>query len=647
VQLANHYRPPESRIVRWGIGIGLCAAATVIRLSLIPLLQYQAPYLVHLAAVAVASWFAGVSGGVVATIASAFAVHLFILRPAEGLLISTRELPGMLVFVTICLGMVWQVSRWRLAEQRARGAEAELRALMDAVTESIFLFDPSGRILAVNSVGARRFGTTPDQLIGRDWHSLVSAEVVARRQPHHDEVYRSRKPVRFEDERAGVRFDHTFYPVYSPDGSVRAVASFSRDVTEQKRTLEGLRELTQRLTYHVNHSPLAVIEWGPDMRLIRWSGAAERLFGWTAEEVLGKRMADLRWVVEGDADKVAQVSSALESGRNLQAFSENRNYRKDGTVVSCEWYNSSLVDASGKLCSILSLVLDVTERRRLERELREHAEQLARANRLKDEFLATLSHELRTPLNAILGWSRIVATSGVSEDLQNRGLQAIARNAKAQTRLIEDVLDLSRIVTGTFRLDVRPVDVGAAIESALESIRPAAEAKEVAIDMSLETPMRVAADPGRLQQVMWNLLSNAVKFTSRGGRVEVLTRHADGQVEIEVRDTGMGISGDFLPHVFERFTQADSSSTREHGGLGLGLAIVRHIVELHGGTVRAASDGIGTGSVFVVRLPVVHPMGDGHDLFTASGDFPPAAGPSSAPRRTDIGARVVSPGIDE
>ncbi|HEY0006248.1 MAG TPA: ATP-binding protein [Pyrinomonadaceae bacterium] len=228
------------------------------------------------------------------------------------------------------------------------------------------------------------------------------------------------------------------------------------------------------------------------------------------------------------------------------------------------------------------------------------------ASRIKDEFLATLSHELRTPLTAILGWAIMLRTDSFDRETTMRALETIERNARAQTQIVEDVLDVSRIITGNLRLDIRPVEISSVIEASIETIRPTAEAKGIAlktlVDPAAET---ISADPARLQQVLWNLLSNAVKFTPSGGSVEVRVGRAGAQAMIEVSDTGEGISARFLPHVFDRFRQADGAITRRHGGLGLGLAIVRHLVELHGGTVRAASSGPGLGSTFTLTLPLM------------------------------------------
>lgn len=261
---------------------------------------------------------------------------------------------------------------------------------------------------------------------------------------------------------------------------------------------------------------------------------------------------------------------------------------------------------------------EVDERRRVEEKLRNSEERLAslleseraargeaeRANRIKDEFLSTVSHELRTPLNSILGYSQLLLAGGNVVE-QQEGLSIIERNAKAQAKLIEDLLDMSRIISGKVRLEAKPVEVCPIVESAVATVQPAADAKGIRIQQILNPNTGpVFGDAARLQQVIWNLLTNAVKFTPKNGRVQITVSRPSSHVEIRVSDTGEGIKPEFLPHVFDRFRQADSGTTRRHGGLGLGLSIVKHLVELHGGTVQAQSDGEGSGSTFVVCLPV-------------------------------------------
>jgi signal transduction histidine kinase/ActR/RegA family two-component response regulator len=248
---------------------------------------------------------------------------------------------------------------------------------------------------------------------------------------------------------------------------------------------------------------------------------------------------------------------------------------------------------------------EIAERRRAEQERAELLVREREANRLKDEFLATLSHELRTPLNAILGWTRLMRSSAVPPGGLDRALEKVERNAQAQTRLVEDLLEVSRIASGKLRLDVKSFDLVTVTNTAIDSIRPAAEARGVSVIRAFQAAtLPTAGDPDRLQQVIWNLLSNAVKFTPAGGSVTIALRRDHADDELVVTDTGAGIDPAFLPNVFETFRQADSSSTRTYGGLGLGLSIVRNLVEMHGGTVQARSAGLGQGASFTVRLPV-------------------------------------------
>ncbi len=269
----------------------------------------------------------------------------------------------------------------------------------------------------------------------------------------------------------------------------------------------------------------------------------------------------------------------------------------------------------------VAFVLDLTVRKRLEKELRDRAEELGRANRIKDEFLGTLSHELRTPLNAMLGWAQLLRNRKFDEKTTVRALETIDRNTRSLATLIEDLLDVSQIITGKLSLNLRWVDLISTVEAAIDNLAPAITAKNIEIVTDFDQSAgRIFGDSGRLQQVAWNLLSNAIKFTPDGGQVRVALRKVEGNsdpgnsaycekllpatVEIEVSDTGQGIAREFLPHVFERFSQADSSIRRSYNGLGLGLALVRHFVEMHGGTVQAESAGKGQGSRFLVRLPI-------------------------------------------
>ncbi|MDQ1559951.1 MAG: hypothetical protein QOD32_3011 [Pyrinomonadaceae bacterium] len=313
--------------------------------------------------------------------------------------------------------------------------------------------------------------------------------------------------------------------------------------------------------------------------------------------------------------------------------------------------NVTLIERPTRVITLVSALHASLRARRRQYEVREHllaqrrteeeralllAEAEA-ANRTKDEFLATMSHELRTPMTAILGWAQLLRSQTLSAADYERALEIVERNAQAQKKLIDDLLDISRIITGKLRLDVRPVDLASVVTATVDALRPTAEAKGIRLQSLLDTQAGpVSGDPDRLQQVVWNLLSNAIKFTPKGGRVQVRLERVNSHVEIIVSDSGKGISAEFLPHVFDRFRQADGTSTRRHGGLGLGLSIVRQLVELHGGTVGVESAGENQGATFVVQLPVMvtsrqpdavgvlprrHPTAGGDDL---SFDCPPS-----------------------
>jgi PAS domain S-box-containing protein len=276
---------------------------------------------------------------------------------------------------------------------------------------------------------------------------------------------------------------------------------------------------------------------------------------------------------------------------------------RDEIIVSGLASQAAIAMDNARLYETVQKARDQAERAAEENErLYRQAEE---SSRLKEEFLATISHELRTPLSAILGWTRMLRLGQLSPENSAKALDTIERNARAQAQLVDDLLDVSRIVTGKLRMDVRPADPNGFIDAAVEAVKPAADAKGVRVQKIVDTgPISIPGDPVRLQQVVWNLLSNAIKFTPRDGRVQIRSERVNSHLEIVVSDTGQGISPDFLPHVFDRFRQADQKTSRQHGGMGLGLAIVRHLVELHGGTVRANSEGEGKGATFTVMLPI-------------------------------------------
>jgi signal transduction histidine kinase len=325
--------------------------------------------------------------------------------------------------------------------------------------------------------------------------------------------------------------------------------------------------------------------------------------------MIGKSISLL--VPPDQPDEEPNILRRLVRGESIDHY-ETRRIRKDGRIIDISLTVSPVRNHDGKIIGASKIARDITERKRLEAERDEMLlrEQKARAeaeiaNRVKDEFLAILSHELRTPLNAILGWADILnSPKGQGPDSAKHAIEVIRRNAKVQKRLIEDLLDMSRILSGKLVIKKEPVDLSGVLTAALDSVRTAAAAKRIAVDFHIDHSIGfVTGDADRLQQVVWNLLANAIKFTPMNGRVELRLESSGVNVEIIVQDTGDGILPEFLPYVFERFRQGDASTTRQHGGLGLGLAVVRYLVEAHGGRVRVSSPGLNQGSTFVVSLP--------------------------------------------
>ena len=733
-------------------------------------------------------------------------------------------------------------------------------SLIEASVDGILAYDRDCRYVAWNKAMESISGVSRDEVLGKcafdvfpfleeTGESKYLLEALEGRSAKAE----NRSYVIPETGHAGF-FEGYYSPLRNEGGQVIGGIAIIRDITPRKQAEELANEAHRRLSLHIENTPLAVIEWDKDHRVSRWSPSAERLFGWQADEVLGKSVGEWAFVLPEDLDAVYEVGKRQRQGLESHGVSRNRNYTKQGAVLHCEWYNSVLYDGSGTLISVLSLVLDVTARKQIEEALRESeaqyrllfesnphamwvydletlrfmavndaaveqygytreeffgmtileirpsedvpklhevlahavpgldragewrhrkkngnlitveitshqlnfagrraelvmaiditerkvAEQalvesedryrdlvdnshelmcthdlegrilsvnpwaarvlgyqqealvglhirdgllpeyrdqfddylreirengfargimrvktaggetrlweyyntlrvqgvqtpivrgmahdvterrqaLARekdarleaesANRLKDEFLSTLSHELRTPLTAIIGWTELLIDGNVDPNRQPKALETIARNARFQAQLVDDLLEVSRIITGKLPLNFSPCELQPVIEAALESIRPTAQAKAVRLESFLETVEAVIyGDVDRLRQVIWNLLSNAVKFTPTNGSVQVRLLCTTSHAVITVSDSGQGIKSDFLPRVFDRFSQADGSSTRTHGGLGLGLAIVRHLVEIHGGTVRAESPGEDRGATFLVSLPLM------------------------------------------
>lgn len=383
----------------------------------------------------------------------------------------------------------------------------------------------------------------------------------------------------------------------------------TNNISEPKRTLKGLwtSEIRYRRLFEAARDGILILD-AVTLRITDVNPFMTQLLGYSRDEFLGKEL----WEIGLFSDKEASQQAFRElQAKGYLRYEDLPLQSTRGEVRQVEFVSNVYEEDSHQV--IQCNIRDITDRKRAEEERRLLLEsaQAARAeadtaNTVKDEFLATVSHELRTPLTSILGWSKMLAGGSLDEQGSKRAIETILRNARAQRQLIDDLLDISRIISGKLRLELLPVELASMIEAVVEGVRPSADAKDIHLQTRLDPLISpVSGDPERIQQIIWNLLSNAIKFTPQGGRVEVRLQGIDSHVEITISDTGQGIDPELLLHVFDRFRQADSSITRRHGGLGLGLSIVRQLVEMHGGTVTAESPGTGEGTVFKVILPLM------------------------------------------
>lgn len=480
-----------------------------------------------------------------------------------------------------------------------------MRATLESTTDGILVTDSSGIVTDYNENYVRMFRIPREILDRRDGVRVQDFIWLV------DEVKREEYRTRIEAIRASEP-PETFDVLELADGRVFERVSKTQLVDGRNMgRVWSFRDVTERKQAEREHAYLAaiiasssdaIVSKTLDGIITSWNAGAERILGYTAEEVIGRPITVI--IPAERLGEEPEFLDRLRRGERIDHF-ETVRVRKDGRRINVSLTISPVRDSTGRIIGASKIVRDVTEREQLfalERAARAQAEE---ASRLKDDFLATVSHELRTPLSAILGWAHMLSSDKLPEDKVRHASEVIVRNARAQAQVIDDLLDVSRIITGKMRLDISPFMPASAIETALESVRPMAEAKGVRLlDLLDPNAGPVSGDAGRLQQIVWNLLSNAIKFTPKGGRVEVRLERINSHIEITVSDTGDGISPEFLPYVFDRFRQADASSARTSGGLGLGLAIVRHLVELHGGVVKVESPGIGKGAVFTVRLPL-------------------------------------------
>ncbi|MCC5637677.1 response regulator [Nostoc sp. CHAB 5844] len=557
------------------------------------------------------------------------------------------------------IATVRSLLRIRRAEEAAVSSAREWQTSFDSINDSVCLVNTEGIIRRCNRAMTQLFSKPADEILGCVYHELMDAELGTGDGSCFRRAKETHQRQVLEFQSQGRWFAKTIDPVFNQHGTITGAVFILSDITERKQIederkqaqiilqqrnqrLDLLYETTQDLLSTAQ--PLTLI--GSLFRKLKDSLELDVYFNYLIDSDRNQlRLASY----EGIPESVAREMEWLEYGQSVcgttaqgqnqivcAAIQNSHDPKTDLirslgiTAYSCqpliaqghlfgtlsfgsrrrEQFTSAETNLMQALCDQIAIALD---RAQLLSSLQQQADQLRQANRIKDEFLAVLSHELRSPLNPILGWSKILQTSQQDAAKTKYALETIERNAKLQAQLIEDLLDVSRILQGKLSLNTVPISLAFTIKAALETVRLAAEAKSIQIETIFEPNLgQVLGDSGRLQQIVWNLLTNAIKFTSQGGRVDVRLERVNEEdtrpleyAQITVSDNGRGISGDFLPYVFDYFRQADGTTTRKFGGLGLGLAIVRYLVELHGGTVEAASPGEGQGATFTVKLPLI------------------------------------------
>lgn len=646
--------------------------ATALRLPFEGFLHGTAPYALYYPVLVSVAWFFGTGPTLLAALLGwGAAWYFFIPEPYAFHFAQPGDASSFVLFGSTALVITW-LSRVAAAtreaalqalteKERVYDERTQLAAIVESSEDAIVGKDLDGYVRSWNHAAERLFGYTAQEIIGRSGSLLLPTERRAEEEIILSRLKRGERVEHFETVRVtktGRRLDValTISPVKDASGQIVGASKIARDITDQKRIQREVLEQRERLRVTLASIGDAVIATDAGGFVNYLNPVAERLTGWSFDEAEGQPLAAVfrvvdeqsRALVEDPYAAVARTRAVLAPSAHTVLLS------RQGDEYPIEESAAPILEAGEHMAGVVLVFHDVSERRKIERE-RSEAEQerefllqsersarseAERANRLKDEFLATVSHELRTPLNAILGWTDLLKRDSSDPTVLARGLSVIERNTRAQAQLIADLLDVSRIVSGKLRLDIRTTNLARVTEEALETVRTAADAKGLHLHLSIEPGCHdLLGDPDRLQQVVWNLLSNAVKFTPKDGTITVEVKSDAHETRVRVSDTGAGIPAGFLPHLFERFRQADSSTTRRFGGLGLGLTIVKQLVELHGGSVHAESEGEQRGASFEVRIPI-HPDAAAFVGASAARSGPPSE-PPPTPDQPLRGARVL------
>ncbi len=599
-------------LVRNVIAALTLVATAILSAHLLQPWTQHSPALLPLAAVALAAWISGYSVGVLAAVAAALGGE-YLLHEPRGLNLSPDGLLRLAVFLGVALLVAQLARREDRAAAHARQARGHLQMITEALPVLIAYIDRDERYQVVNSAWTNWHGKTKAQVYGRTVREICGDEMYQSIRPHLQRVL-SGEMVNYEQEFTfpdGRRRTvlATYVPEVDKDGTVKGFAAIVADVSERRRAEAALRASEEKFHLMADSAPVMIWIADPNKRSTWFNQPWLEFTGRTLEQELELDRADI--IHPEDLERYRQLYEQAFDARESFKI-EYRMRRHDGTYRWVLDDGRPLWGPEGEFTGFIGSCIDITERKQHEEE-REYllaSERYARSeaeriSRMKDQFLATLSHELRTPLNGILGWAQLLRGNAHDVEEVEQGLEVIERNARVQTQIISDLLDMSRIISGKLPLEIQPVDLMMLLHGCLQTVQHSADAKEIRIERHIAGDLgTIAGDGGRLQQVIWNLLSNAIKFTPRGGVVRLEAQRSAREVRISVIDSGHGIEPQFLPHIFERFSQADASTTRKHGGLGLGLSIAKSLVELHGGTIEAHSDGAGKGARFDLTLPV-------------------------------------------
>jgi PAS domain S-box-containing protein len=484
------------------------------------------------------------------------------------------------------------------AEAALQISQSRFAGILEIASDAIIAINSNQKITLFNQGAEQIFGYPAPVAIGQTIKLLLpqGLDDIVKTSPIDQQV-QSAHPLQQMGTRKqviGIRRDGSQFPAeasisYLELGQEKVYTAILRDITERQQTENSLRDALQKIDFHFENSPLAAIEWDQEFRVIRWSATAERIFGWSSRQVLGKRPDEWKFVFPEDVDRIAEIMNRLTSGIEANNVTINRNYCQDGTIVNCEWYNSALLDDRNQMESVFSLVLDVTDRHTIER--------------MKDEFISVVSHELRTPMTSIYGSLKMLDSGllGNQPDKEKRLLSIAVESTDRLMRLVNDILDIERIESGTVQMVKSVWKVSELMAKVVDVIQPLADKAGIKLSVS-DAGGQIWVDLDRMIQTFTNLLGNAIKFSPQGSTIWFTASKQSGQMLIQVRDRGRGIPADNLGSIFERFQQVDASDARSGEGTGLGLAICRSIIQQHGGSIWVESV-LGEGSTFSCILP--------------------------------------------